>query len=1062
MEFSSKHIDYLSRTYLDEVSEGRAAQLGPEDLFIPPKSSLTLIHLSGLNRFWEPSQRKDDTTEQHRYRMEDVLVGCHGAKVPLIFLVRGLSSSPEIDIDIGTLEPYYRSARRYEPDASINFVNQSLPGHYPGIQATRRDTESVDLITKQIGTSKFYGMVTGLPTVKVTDEVEDPTQLDRLIRTMYGSDWGYMVIAQPVPDELITSLTHAALNEMRIISNAEQTKSTWAPLAKAYHDMLEITRKEYEEGKAKGLWAVTACYFSAAEMSFCKLGAAIRAYLGGEKSTPDPIRTFELPLLSAITPKLGQIIAKPDASPGKFEYPFRFQTLHTSGRLATLIHLPRLEVPGFTVRESCRFDVVSPQEAERRSIEVGEVLHYGRAIGSKYQAPVDSFQKHALIVGVTGSGKTNTVFHLLAQFWQAGIPFLVLEPAKSEYRAMVTHNKLGPDINIFTLGEERVSPLRLNPFEVEAGVSVSTHIDLLKSVFNASFGMWNPLPQVLERCIHLIYRDRGWAPARNTNVRLEPQGTASPEAYPTLTDLYEKIDEVVRGLGYEERVESDIRAALLTRINSLRIGSKGIMLDTRHSMPIEELLAKPTIIELEQIGDDAEKAFLMGLLLTRIYEYLRGRGSTEGTGLRHIVVIEEAHRLLANVPPRASMEESDIKGKAVETFTSMLSEVRAYGEGFIVAEQIPVKLAIDVIKNTNLKIVHRTVAGEDRRLLAETMNMSQRQCDMLSVFRMGEAAVFVEGDDKPVMVKVPYAKIEVPAGMKTKAGSDEVVAQHMKPFRNRPDFVRLYTPFDACLQVCQGALLYCDEAKELVATRDFQERFAALVLSAVLQGISIREEYGNLLQLMRSRLGQRALNVSAYSCVVLNALRWYFDYFGGRYNWSYDTTARLRELASGVLLDMLPAIDAGSPELAAGINEKMAEFQKLYRLSCRRLEDPFLGCFRICPTGECLFRYHNDMLLADRRLNRLFDENLEAARNTDSEVWPEVSALKLAISRLNGDNTPVEVQQAIGLCYGVMQLTYRPGMVESVREDAINRLLAYLIQPGEGNNQVSPEEALGK
>ncbi len=107
MEFSSKHIDYLSRTYLDEVSEGRTAQLGPEDLFIPPKSSLRLIHLSGLNRFWEPSQRKDDTTEQHRYRMEDVLVGCHGARVPLVFLVRGLSSSPGIDIDIGTLEPYY-------------------------------------------------------------------------------------------------------------------------------------------------------------------------------------------------------------------------------------------------------------------------------------------------------------------------------------------------------------------------------------------------------------------------------------------------------------------------------------------------------------------------------------------------------------------------------------------------------------------------------------------------------------------------------------------------------------------------------------------------------------------------------------------------------------------------------------------------------------------------------------------------------------------------------------------------------------------------------------------
>jgi hypothetical protein len=507
------------------VSDGRAAQLGPEDLFIPPQSSLTLIHLSGLNRFWEPSQRKDDTTEQHRYRMEDVLVGCHGARVPLVFLVRGLSSSPEIDIDIGTLEPYFRSDRHYEPDSSINFVSQSLPGHYPGIQATKRDVESVTRITEQIGASKFYGMVTGLPTVKVTDEVEDPTQLDRLVRTMYGSDWGYMIIAQPVPDRLITSLTHAALNEMRIISNAEQTKATWAPLAKAYHDTLEVTRKEYVEGKAKGLWTVTAYYFSAAELTFHKLGAAIRACFGGEKSTPDPIRTLDLSSLSAITPKLGQVIAKPEVGPGKFEYPFRFQTLHTSGRLATMIHLPRLEVPGFTVKESCRFDVVSPQEPEKRSIEVGEVLHYGRVIGSKYQATVDSFQKHALIVGVTGSGKTNTVFHLLTQFWQAGIPFLVLEPAKSEYRAMVTHSKLGPDINIFTLGEERVSPLRLNPFEVEAGVSVSTHIDLLKSVFNASFGMWNPLPQVLERCIHLIYRDRGWDPGRSLKVLPAPRPT---------------------------------------------------------------------------------------------------------------------------------------------------------------------------------------------------------------------------------------------------------------------------------------------------------------------------------------------------------------------------------------------------------------------------------------------------------------------------------------------------------------------------------------------------------
>ena len=54
----------------------------------------------------------------------------------------------------------------------------------------------------------------------------------------------------------------------------------------------------------------------------------------------------------------------------------------------------------------------------------------------------------------------------------------------------------------------------------------------------------------------------------------------------------------------------------------------------------------------------------------------------------------------------------------------------------------------------------------------DVMNMDERQRDMLSILRRGQAAVFVEGDDRPIMVSVPYAKIEVPTDMRTKAGSD--------------------------------------------------------------------------------------------------------------------------------------------------------------------------------------------------------------------------------------------------------------------------------------------------
>jgi len=418
--------------------------------------------------------------------------------------------------------------------------------------------------------------------------------------------------------------------------------------------------------------------------------------------------------------------------PGHFQHPFTYQTLLTSNQLAAYIHLPELETAGFRIELVPDYDIVPRSVSEGKNLSLGQVMDRTRKTSSLYKLGLNDISRHGLVAGVTGSGKTNTLFHILIQLWKQGVPFLVLEPAKTEYRSLFAASTVARDLRVFTLGQEGISPLRINPFEVEPGVSIATHIDLLKSVFNASFGMWNPLPQVLERCLHTIYRDYGWDPVRGTNSRLAPETSTREQAFPTLTDLYFKVGEIVDSLGYEDRVTSDIKASLMTRLNSLRIGGKGVMLDTQRSIPMTELLSRPTVIELEPIGDDDEKAFLMGLLLIRLYEHRRVTGSLEGTGLSHVVVVEEAHRLLANVPPSSNQEQSNVRGKAVETFSNMLSEIRAYGEGFLVAEQIPSKLALDVIKNTNLKIVHRIVAGDDRQVLGETMNMAPQQREMLS------------------------------------------------------------------------------------------------------------------------------------------------------------------------------------------------------------------------------------------------------------------------------------------------------------------------------------------
>ena len=88
----------------------------------------------------------------------------------------------------------------------------------------------------------------------------------------------------------------------------------------------------------------------------------------------------------------------------------------------------------------------------------------------------------------------------------------------------------------------------------------------------------------------------------------------------------------------------------------------------------------------------------------------------------------------------------------------MISEVRAYGQGIVVAEQIPSKLAPDVMKNTNLKIVHRIIAKDDRESIGQTMNLNEEQQNHLGVLTPGMAAIYAEGADHAYLVRLENYK----------------------------------------------------------------------------------------------------------------------------------------------------------------------------------------------------------------------------------------------------------------------------------------------------------------
>ena len=187
----------------------------------------------------------------------------------------------------------------------------------------------------------------------------------------------------------------------------------------------------------------------------------------------------------------------------------------------------------------------------------------------------------------------------------------------------------------------------------------------------------------------------------------------------------------------------------MARLTSLTLGVKGRMLNSRYSMNFDQLLDRHVVIEMEEIKDEKDKALLMGLIINRLAECMKQRHRIQ-PAFQHLTLIEEAHRLLSRPEPG----DAESKKMGVEMFANLLAEVRKYGEGLIIADQIPNKLIADVIKNTNTKIVHRLFAADDRKIIGDAIGLSEEQQAFLPLLKPGETIVYCGGWHGAVRVQI--------------------------------------------------------------------------------------------------------------------------------------------------------------------------------------------------------------------------------------------------------------------------------------------------------------------
>ncbi|WP_315323980.1 helicase HerA domain-containing protein [Fusobacterium pseudoperiodonticum] len=520
----------------------------------------------------------------------------------------------------------------------------------------------------------------------------------------------------------------------------KQNKSILAML-----ERIDNQLKRVNEFESLGMWECAA-YFLSPSLNTSKVGAATyKSLMAGENTGLEisAINTWTKPLRNEFDKNALVVDYVKSLIHPRFIYKNNFgvditvspASLVSSNELAIHMGLPRNSVSGFPVVEHIDFGkeiVKYDSNDESKKISLGNIFNMGKVIEeNKVELDLESLSMHTFISGATGSGKSNTIYHLLNKLMIEDIKFMVIEPAKGEYKKVLGHRK---DVRVFGTNPNLTELLRINPFRFPKEIHVLEHIDRLIEIFNVCWPMYAAMPAILKEAIIQSYKKCGWD--LDLSINLEKDNF-----FPTFIDLLEELKNVIKLSEYSEEVKANYVGSLTTRVKSLTNGLNGQIFSSKE-IDNEILFDTNVIVDLSRIGSQETKSLLMGILVMRLSEYRMSTSKTSNRKLHHITVLEEAHNILRAKNSASSVEGSNVGEKAVEMISNAIAEMRTYGEGFIIADQSPSAVDISAIRNTNTKIIMRLPEENDRKIAGKSAALKDEQINEIARLPKGVAVVY--------------------------------------------------------------------------------------------------------------------------------------------------------------------------------------------------------------------------------------------------------------------------------------------------------------------------------
>jgi len=512
--------------------------------------------------------------------------------------------------------------------------------------------------------------------------------------------------------------------------------------------------KRINEAKTYGGWNAAAYFVSDSSASSETLASIFLGLIRGENSSTEDfaLSTWKSSAKSTVLEWLSRLTHPQLKSNFSRHVPIEYltpATLVTGKEMAIQLSLPRRSTSTVAVVETQAFgrkvqslNEQSDKNSDRKTIELGQLRHLWENLQQKIKLDLSQISSHVFISGSTGAGKSNTLYEILHQVDQAGIPFMVIEPAKGEYKHIFGNRN---NVQVFGTNPAHTALLKINPFCFPKGIHILEHIDRLVEIFNVCWPMYAAMPAVLKESILEAYQQCGWDLNSSKNQYHQ-------ELFPTFIDLLLALENVIEKSSYSQELKSNYIGALSTRVKSLTNGLNG-QIFSADELDSNTLFNSNVIIDLSRVGSSETKSLIMGILIMRLSEYRMAEGLMNQP-LRHVTVLEEAHNILRRNSTESGAEGSSLIGKSVEMLANAIAEMRTYGEGFIIADQSPHAVDVAAIRNTNTKIILRLPEETDRRLIGKSIALRDDQLEEIARLPKGVAIVYQNDWLEPVLCQV--------------------------------------------------------------------------------------------------------------------------------------------------------------------------------------------------------------------------------------------------------------------------------------------------------------------